>query len=267
MSFQFEAFIERYQELRANHQDFVIVTLSKVLGSAPQDLGARMIVRSEGLDWGTIGGGKIENFALQKAIEFLRADPLSKIKSKEYFEVNLQKDIGMSCGGVVGFLLELVKATPRWQIAVFGAGHVAQELIPLLLKLEVQVTCIDPRADWLGKMPESPRLKKILSQDGPALVVSLPTESFVVCVTMGHATDLPILSRALGCGFPYVGAIGSEVKALRLRGDLQEAGLSQVEIQRLVCPIGEKWGGNAPYEIALSIVSQLVRVRDELRQK
>jgi xanthine dehydrogenase accessory factor len=264
MSFQFEAFIERFQLLRKSHQNFVIVTLSKVVGSAPQDLGARMIVTGKGLDWGTIGGGKIENFGLQKALEFLLKAPQPETRINEYLEINLQKDIGMSCGGVVGILLELVQVRPHWRIVVFGAGHVAQELIPLLVKLEVEVSCYDSRPEWLSKLPEAPNLTKFAVADLPRVIEQLSPESFIVCVTMGHATDLPILRQALPCDFPYVGAIGSEVKANRLRSDLKAAGLSSDHVQKLICPIGEGFGSNAPYEIALSIISQLLRVRDQI---
>ncbi|MGE0632621.1 MAG: XdhC family protein, partial [Pseudobdellovibrionaceae bacterium] len=128
----FENFLVHFQKVRAARTSFVVVTLAQSVGSIPQELGARMIVTNEGLFYGTVGGGAVEKHAIDQAQNFLKE---KKILS-HFVQWNLQKDLGMSCGGVAGFLFEMHFPESPWQIAVFGAGHVVQELIPILLKLE-----------------------------------------------------------------------------------------------------------------------------------
>lgn len=261
--YNFENFIAKFQELKNLKQDFIAVTLTKIIGSAPQEIGARILVSKGGLAWGTVGGGKIEAWAINKAQELLNPSLNSNAQPDqgltEYHEVNLQKDIGMSCGGVVGLLFEKHLTKANLKIAVFGAGHVSQELVPLLCRLNAEVQVADPRADWLEKIPEQRNLKKIQSENLPDLVKDLAPSSFVICVTMGHAHDFPILQQALQKNFPYVGVIGSDTKAAKLRAELQSMGLTPDQIEKMICPIGESIGSNAPFEIAISILAQVMK--------
>ncbi|MDO9182281.1 MAG: xanthine dehydrogenase accessory protein XdhC [Bacteriovorax sp.] len=253
-----EDLLAQISKLKENASSFVIVTMVSVRGSAPQEIGARIIVNESGLNFGTIGGGKIEAKAIRVAQELLLKEDIH-----QFVEWNLQTDVGMTCGGVVGLFFEKILPISNWKIAVFGAGHVSQELIRLLIKLDCEVTCIDPRAEWLAKLPEHFRLKKIQLDDMKSALSTLSPKTFIVSVTMGHAFDLPILLLALSdFNFPYVGAIGSESKARVIKNDLKKNGINENLISKLHCPIGEPVGNNHPVEIAISIVAQLLKVRD-----
>jgi xanthine dehydrogenase accessory factor len=151
-------------------------------------------------------------------------------------------------------------------VFVFGAGHVANALVNLLVHIDCHVTCIDPRQEWLDKLPATPKLTRIRSDDMPSLVTSIPDDAFVVLMTMGHTTDKPILIEILRTRtFPYLGVIGSDAKAAVLRRDIAEAGLPEEAKRAFFCPIGLDLGSNHPYEISVSVVAQMIRIRDELR--
>lgn len=255
-------FFEAFEELYNSKQSFVTVTLVNVRGSAPQNIGARMIVTSDGISFGTIGGGKIESHCLEFASELLRKKDQAQAITKEW---NLQTDIKMTCGGVVTLFFEPFILAKRWNVAVFGAGHVSQALCRTLLSLDLELTVIDSRQSWLDKLPSSPRLHKKLLDPMELAVSELDPHTFIVSVTMGHATDLPILKAALLAGdFPYVGAIGSETKARLLKQELVKAGVSSKTMEKFFCPIGEPIGSNSPAEIAISITAQCLKIRDEL---
>jgi len=238
----------------------VLVTLIGVRGSAPAPVGAKMVVAGEGLPHGTVGGGKVEAAAMRRAREILEGGG-----GIERVVWNLQRDIGMTCGGEVELLFE-PRCFSGWTVAVFGAGHVAQALVPLLLTLDVRVLCFDPRADWISKLPKSARLRAEVCGNAAEAVDRLPADAFVCSITQGHASDLPVLERAFrrGC-FPFIGCIGSGSKAARLLGDLAKAGIGEVELKKLRCPLGLNIGGNTPQEIAISIAAQLLQERDGLR--
>lgn len=257
-------FNEKLQALLLSNIPCVSVTLVKASGSVPQVTGAKMLVTDEGLHHGTIGGGKLEKRTLEEAVELLRnPDPAISTRLVEW---SLGQDIGMTCGGSVTMFFECFNPN-NWQIVIFGAGHVAQALIPMLLQLDCRITCIDPRPQWLEKLPASSKLNCVLSADMPAEVRQLPEQSFVALITMGHATDRPILLEILKTRqFPYVGVIGSRAKAVRLQKDVLEAGLPAEARNAFHCPIGLDLGSNHPQEIAISIAAQLIQQRDLFRQ-
>lgn len=237
---------------------FATVTLVAIRGSAPQVLGAKCIVTDQGIVDGTIGGGKIEAAAIARAQEML-----SDTKQDcELVKWNLQTDIGMTCGGEVQLFFE-VHHRDRWSIAVFGAGHVSQALIPLLTQLDCHVTCVDSRAEWLGKLADHPKLSRLHLAEPKTAVAQLPENAFFVLMSKGHATDLPVLVEILSTRQPpFIGVIGSPQKASVLRRDLGEAGIAPELHSTFHCPVGIPVGNNTPAEISISIVAQLLQVRD-----
>jgi xanthine dehydrogenase accessory factor len=240
-------------------KNFILITLVDYQGSVPQALGAKAIVTEAGLFEGTVGGGKVEAKAILFAQELLKKDETPVCQLIEW---NLTRDVGMTCGGVVNFLFEVHKAD-SWKIVVFGAGHVAQELVPMLTKLNCQVTCVDNRREWLERLQAQENLKTRLVESPKDIVGEFSSDCFFVFMTQGHSTDLPIVKELLKqhAKAPYIGVIGSKTKATVLRANLKEAGFSSDLIQKIHCPIGLDIGNNMLVEIAFSVVAQLLQVR------
>jgi xanthine dehydrogenase accessory factor len=249
--------LRRSSELADAATPFVAVTLIEATGSTPADTGAKMLVTIDGLEAGTVGGGRVEAKAIEQAQSLLKTRGGCKL-----VDWSLKADVGMTCGGRVKLFFEPV-GVATWPIVVFGAGHVTQALALILTRLPCQLTCIDPRPEWLAKLPKG--VRAIETPDPPAEVDSLPEDAFVLCMTQGHKSDLPVLVRLLQSGrsHPYVGVIGSKAKAAVLRKELAAAG---VPAERSVfhCPVGLPIGTNHPAEIAVSIAAQLLEVRDSL---
>jgi xanthine dehydrogenase accessory factor len=239
----------------------VVVTVANSRGSVPQNVGARMIVGRDQILFGTVGGGKLEHRCTELAQQMLTQLPSDQTKLVTW---NLQTELGMSCGGEVTLLLEKFEPCEAWNIAIFGAGHVAQELVPILLRLDCELTVIDPRADWLAKLPdENHRYRKFCANNMVAALAQLPTNCFVMMMTMGHRFDFPILHQALTAHqFPYLGVIGSKAKRAKLERELREAEYRGE--MSFYCPLGEDFGSNAPIEIALSIAAQLLKRKEAL---
>lgn len=252
-------FWSHFHQLQTDGTPFCCVTLVDEVGSVPADRGAKMLVTSAGLVAGTVGGGKIEARALREAAEMLRVGAVPR-----FARWNLQTDLGMTCGGVATLFFECF-GLARWPIALFGAGHVAQNLVRVLIPLDCQLTCFDSRADWLDRLPDAPNLTRVQSDDLPAQVAALADSTFVVLMTMGHSTDLPVLRQVLKRPFPYVGVIGSKTKGAALRRTLSQEGYAPEACARFFCPIGLELGENHPQEIAISVAAQLLQRRDALQ--
>jgi xanthine dehydrogenase accessory factor len=237
---------------------FVCVTLAETRGSVPQEPGAKMLVTGEGRACGTIGGGRVEEAVIKHACELLAGRP--KI-SCELIEWNLQRDIGMTCGGVVKFFFEVFRPS-SWPIAIFGAGHVAQALVRILAGLSCRVSVFDTRPEMLSQLTQASNVKARLIEPLEDGVREIPEGAFVVVMTQGHRTDKPVLQRILKTrSFPYLGAIGSASKAAVLRRELRESGVEDDLAQAFRCPIGLPLGRDTPEEIAISIAAEMLKVR------
>ena len=259
---------DRVGELLSQGAKFVVVTIVDSHGSTPADTGCRMIVVKSGLDFGTVGGGRVEAQAIEMAQQLFQQQEITY-----YCDWSLKADVGMTCGGRVKLFFEVWNAAP-WSIVIFGAGHVSHAVVRILETIACQVTCIDPRRDWIEKLPAS--VGKIVAETPAAHVDGLSQDSFVLCMTKGHHSDFPVLRRIFETDrqFPYLGVIGSRAKAALLRKELVEAGIAP---EKLVfhCPVGLMMdesanvtapiGNHHPAEIAISIVAQLLQQRD-LRQ-
>jgi xanthine dehydrogenase accessory factor len=255
-------FYEQLVALEREGTAFVLVVLVESLGSTPQDPGAKMLVTSAGRQIGTVGGGRVEAQAIALAQEMLAGGAAQP----RFVNWTLKGDVGMTCGGSVKFYLEPhAGAGGAWPIAIFGAGHVAQALLPVLLPLPCTLTVCDSRAEWLEQLPRARNLRAV-AHDNPAdLIPSLPDRTFLLCMTKGHASDLPVLRRALTeREFPFIGVIGSAAKASVLRRELVAAGIAPERAATFHCPLGLEFGTNHPHEIALSIAGQLLTERDRL---
>ena len=255
-------FYEQLVALEREGTAFVLVVLAEALGSTPQDAGAKMLVTTAGLHTGTIGGGKVEAKAIEVATTMLAKGEATS----QFVNWTLKTDVGMTCGGSVKLYFEPHVAGgtgAAWPIWLFGAGHVVQALVPVLAPLNCQITVVDPRREWLDRLPRARNVRYLQAEEPASLVPTMPDHAFLLCLTKGHASDRPVLQRALTeRKFPFVGVIGSDAKAEVLRREMIAAGLPPARAAQFHCPVGLPFGSNDPREIALSIAAQLITERD-----
>lgn len=263
-------FHDRLSERWTLGKPFVVVTVIDVHGSVPTETGSKMLVDSQGLGFGTVGGGRLEHKAIEAAQSLLsQADSGQPAAPRTHFvDWSLKADVGMTCGGRVKLFFEVCNRS-SWSVVIFGAGHVTQALAHLLSTLDCLITCIDPREDWLAKLP--PSIHRIALAEPAAYVPRLTSSDFVLCMTKGHHSDLPILQAIYQqqCQLPFLGVIGSKAKAAVLRKELVAIGLDPAALT-FQCPVGlvvgdSPLGNNEPGEIAISIVAQLLVTRDAWR--
>ena len=258
-------FYEQLAALEGEGTAFVFVVLAQSLGSTPQDAGAKMLVTAAGLYSGTIGGGKVEAKAIALAQEMI----VDCARQPQFVNWTLKGDVGMTCGGTVRLYLEPHSGGgggSAWPIWIFGAGHVVQALVPVLAPLDCQITVVDPRREWLDRLPRARNTRYVQTELPEEMVPTMPDHAFLLCLTKGHASDRPVLQVALARRqFPFVGVIGSDAKAKVLRRELVAAGLPAKRARDFHCPVGLPFGNNDPREIALSIVAQLLTERDRIK--
>lgn len=255
--------VQKIQDLNQRKLPFILVTLTEIKGSAPQVEGAKMLVTEQGIYWGTVGGGKIEAHCIRYSQDLLMQISTGNKITPHSQTWNLQTDIGMSCGGAVTLFFDLNQTT-QWHVAIFGAGHISQELCRVLQTWSCHVSVFDTRVEWLERLPSAANINKKLCENLSHEVDTLLVNTYLLSMTQGHATDLPILKAALerSSSLAMIGVIGSEIKAKKIKAELIELGLMDSVVQQLICPLGLPIGNNSPPEIAVSICAQLLAIRD-----
>ena len=282
------SFYERGDEM------FVLVRINQTKGSTPRELGAMMLVSQNALH-GSIGGGRLEQEAIQIAlnhIKSLTAKPLSGI-SPDFVEAqqpfvhtfSLGASLGQCCGGKVelGFetllpgcalptaLQRLEKQTELTMppIMLFGAGHVGRALVNIMATLPCQLTWVDSRANEFARYTTLlPHHIRVVLTDPTEVglaevdaVGDAPPGAAYVVMTHSHALDLDICAAILQRNdFAYVGLIGSRTKAARFQQRLSERDISNAS--QLVCPIGILGiSGKQPAVVALSVAAALAQLK------
>jgi xanthine dehydrogenase accessory factor len=149
-------------------------------------------------------------------------------------------------------------------VFVFGGGHVAQELVPLLSRLDFRCVVFDDREEYTrgGLFPAA--VKTVLgdyTRIGDS--VSLESGDCAVIVTRGHQWDFQAEAFALRSRASYIGIIGSKTKHAFVYKRLRDAGFTDAEIHasRVHAPIGIDIGSKTPAELAVSIAAELIRIR------
>ena len=233
-------------------QPLMLVTVIETVGSNPQQVGARVLVREKEFR-GTVGGGKIEAAVLRDARQMLEEGILHEVR-----RYNLQ-DLGMTCGGRMDFFFERIEPAPR--VWLFGGGHIAAPTAELLNKAGFRVTVIEERAEWAGS-ERFPDVEVVCEPYEAFVERETPADGdFVLLVTQGHSRDLVVLERWGTTPVAFFGMIGSRQKAHRARKAMLAKGMSAEEWDRIHCPVGLPLGGQHPQEIAVSIVAQMIQTR------
>jgi xanthine dehydrogenase accessory factor len=253
-----ETIHRRIAALLEQRKTFVVASILETKGSVPQLAGAKMIIHPDGSMEYTIGGGTFEAEVIRDALTiFSSASP----QSREY---RLTKpELGMYCQGVAKVYFE--KYAPRPQLLIFGGGHVGQALSRVGAATELfSVVVVDDREEYATQDKHPVAARVILTdRNFQNEVPIVDEETFVVIVTRCHATDKLLVHRYAGSEAAYVGLIGSRPKIKQFAAELEQEGLPNSIFQRVHAPIGIPIGGKDPAEIAISILAEIIQVRNE----
>jgi len=251
-----------------------LVTVAKVRGSAPREVGAMMLVTQTDTI-GTIGGGQLEYQCIQMAVERIRQEALGIENWSRTFP--LGSNCGQCCGGVVDVLFEPVTAESAGKvridhdlheqqqdfvIAVFGAGHVGSAVVATLAGLDCQVRWIDGRKNIFPN--DVPANVVTIESDSVALeITGMPPGSYYLIMTHSHSLDFDICDQVLRRqDAAYCGLIGSIPKRRRFERLLRKQGASEEMLAQLSCPIGVPGiPGKRPQEIAVAVAAQLLQIQ------
>ncbi|MBI2314334.1 MAG: XdhC family protein [Betaproteobacteria bacterium] len=150
-------------------------------------------------------------------------------------------------------------APPR--LLVVGAVHVTQFLAPMAALAGFEVVVIDPRRAFASEA-RFPGITLITEWPDQALAqIGLDAHSAVVTLTHDPKLDDPALVAALNSPAFYIGALGNPRTHAKRVARLSERGLGEL-IGRIHAPVGLDLGGRSPAEIAVSVLAQVIQIRN-----
>jgi xanthine dehydrogenase accessory factor len=259
-------------ELIENGEDFVAATIIETGGSTPRKSGAWMVMASDGRKAGTVGGGKLEAETEKRCMEM---HATKEARSTYHFVLNTtdQGALDMGCGGDADVLIEYIPYTQGEAFLrqfrsdetayIFGAGHVALALEPVLRHVGFDTVVLDDREEYANRerFPQAKEVKVIRSYDLAFEDIEPDEQSYFIIVTRGHMGDYDVLKQAITKPHKYLGMIGSKTKTALLYDMLRKEGVDEKVINGIYAPIGERIHAETPEEISISIAGELIRVR------
>ena len=261
---------ELLQQLQ--HADGVLVSVERVQGSGPREVGAWMAVFPQTLV-NTIGGGHVEFQAISEARALL-AQPTHEDNTLTT-RYALGPALGQCCGGVVHLKFERISAAdaPALQqrllgkgqpVTLFGGGHVGRALVNVLSTLPYHVQWVDSR-DEIFPTHLPPNVVCEHSDPVHAAVADVPSGASVLIMSFSHAEDLDVVAaclmrQRLHGDLKFVGLIGSKTKWVTFQHRLEAKGFTVEELAFITCPIGLSGiKGKEPEVIAVSVAAQLLQ--------
>ncbi len=151
----------------------------------------------------------------------------------------------------------------KLSIYLYGAGHVAREVVRVFEGLPAQIVWIDTdETRFPTEMP--PNVNRIIAVSPHEAANYAPSEAFHVVMSYSHPIDLDICHAVLKRGdFRFLGLIGSKTKKARFHKRLRELGVEEETLSRLTCPIGAGGPtGKAPAVIAISVAAEILRLAE-----
>lgn len=240
-----------------NRNEVALVTVLKASGSTPRGEGTMMLVYQNGDIYGTIGGGKLE----QK----VKNESLTALKKGKSLSVNIpieKEDSDMVCGGEVDVFIDVCKVRPKLLVA--GAGHVGTAVYNIASLLDFHITMFDDRERFLTE-ERFPLAEELIFGDIKENLAKYPMDenTYVVIVTRGHEYDQDSLEAVINKKPKYIGLMGSKKKVKAIMSNLKKKGIDEELLKKIYSPIGINLGGETPEEIAISIMAEVLIVKNE----
>ncbi len=231
----------------------VLATVVSTGGTSAFKQGLKAFYLKSGGRIGSLLGSRDLDERMTKEMERLLRMKRPEVMSFTSSEDNLP---AQSCQ----ILLEPIFSQPT--VYVFGAGHISEQLVPLIKKVHFKVVVIDDREMFANRERFPQADEVIVTQFENAFEhLTIDQTSYIIIVTRGHLYDGLILREAVKTNAYYIGMIGSKKKIQTLYKNLAKEGIQESLLRRVYAPIGLDIGSETPEEIAISIVAQLIQER------
>lgn len=161
--------------------------------------------------------------------------------------------------------VELFSQIPR--LVICGAGTVGLALTNIASNLQMPITVIDDRADYVERACACGASEGICKPFAEGLAdIQYTAPTYYVVVTREHRSDKVCVSEILKKPYAYVGLMGSRKRVGILKDGLVEDGFEKEIVEQLHAPIGLSIHADTPEEIAVSILAEIIQIKNEVKK-
>jgi xanthine dehydrogenase accessory factor len=214
---------------------------------APARVGARLLVRADGERDGSLGSDALDRAGIAYAEDLIWAE---------------RSEL---CDGPdgAGLFVDVVAPPPR--LVVFGAVDFAAALCRMARAAGWRPYLIDPRSRFATRerFPEAEEIIVGWPEEAFQRIGGIDRATYIAVLTHDPKLDDAALTIALDSDAAYIGAMGSRRAQEKRRERLLDAGVPEGSLARIAAPIGLDLGGLTAEETALSIMSEVVAVRND----
>jgi xanthine dehydrogenase accessory factor len=154
---------------------------------------------------------------------------------------------------------------PKWRLLLIGAGQLSQAVAQMAGMLDFEVLVCDPREEYAATLQMQGVTRVLGMPDDVVRELKADAHTAIVALTHDPKLDDMALLEALRSDAFYVGALGSkrntETRKARLKEHFE---LTDLELARLYGPVGLRIGAKTPAEIAVSVIAQIVQVKNAM---
>ncbi|CAG0994394.1 putative xanthine dehydrogenase subunit A [Anaerolineales bacterium] len=246
-------------ELEKTHGSAALCTVVKSEGSTPRHVGSKMLVYPDGHFIGTVGGGDLEHRVIDEAWMAI-AEGQSRLL--HYNMVDPSRGDPGVCGGQVEVFVEPILPDPL--VVIIGAGHVGRAIVHLAKWLGFRVIVSDDRAELCNPetTPEADAYYPVRMSELPNHI-KFDRRTFLILTTRGSNVDVDGLAPLLDLPAAYIGVIGSKRRWASTVKGLKAQGVSEEKLTKVHSPIGLELHAETPEEIAVSIMAEVLMIRDK----
>lgn len=154
---------------------------------------------------------------------------------------------------------------PKWRLLLIGAGQLSQAVAQMASMLDFEVLVCDPREEYAATLASGLNGVRRVEGMPDDVVRELVPDAHTAIVALTHDPKLDdmALLEALHSDAFYVGALGSRRNQDTRKKRLAEHfDLTAEALSRLHGPVGLALGAKTPAEIAVSIVAEIVQVKN-----
>jgi len=164
---------------------------------------------------------------------------------------------------LAGCRVMATRLQPPPRMIIFGGGHLAVPLVEMAAWCGFAPTVIDDRPEFADprRFPRASRVLAAPMDDVRELLAPGPT-TYYVLITREHRHDDLLLRQLLGTSYAYLGMIGSRRRTAKVKERLVKDGYDAAEVAAVHAPIGLPIKAQTPEEIAISIMAEIIAVRN-----
>ncbi len=228
-------FYEQVSQLGGGNRDLALTVLEG------ESCGQKALVKDDVLVWTSMPDGFFQNYT-------------AEIKDLTPNRINL-------LGGIRVFADRLGREK---KLVICGGGHVSMPIIRIGREIGFYVTVLEDRPKFADNARRA-GADEVICEPFDEGLSRIPGDSdtFFVIVTRGHTYDMLCLREIAKKPYAYLGMMGSKRRVAKVKETMLGEGVEPKVIEDLYAPIGLSIGAETPEEIAVSVMAQIIEVKNK----